>query len=144
MWPMSSQRPHHLFACLILKTVGLTTVAMADPIEPSKIHTIPVRPEAAEDNRPSTPPPPNSSPKVRILTVRPHLPGEPRDPANQPASPAQNPGDPASTADPHVVRTIPVKPDSHAEPDAGRRMIRTFPVPAQSAPQDALGSDAAR
>lgn len=69
-------------ALTVLGITGLAAVAAADPIEPSKIRTIRVAPQPANDfGDPSMAPPKYNS--LHVLKVRPRLPDEHRDAAGR-------------------------------------------------------------
>jgi hypothetical protein len=134
MRPMSRPNRQCLLALFIFEMVGLTAVAMADPVVPSKIRTIRVGPGSAEDHgHPSALS--TKGLKFHTLTVRPRFPGENRDPSGRELSAAPPPGNAASDADFHAVPTMPIRPNPAPTGDPDRHRVHTIRVPAQSAPQ---------
>lgn len=141
---------HCFLALIMLGTVASTTVAMADPVVSTKVRTITIRPQSAEDHRDplvST----THGPKVHSLTilpVRPRSPGENRDASGRQLTAQQALGHAASGADFHAVHTIKIRQDPDPHPasapgpvtvptrDADRRVIRTITVrPDPAAPE---------
>ncbi|NEU97689.1 hypothetical protein [Bradyrhizobium uaiense] len=111
-------------ALTVLGTIGLAAVATADPIEPSKIRTIRIAPQSADDRGdPSTTPPKYN--RLHVLTVRPRLPDEHRDAAGREWPTTTTASEPA--ADAHAVRTTPVRPEHDATHDATGRAWSATP-----------------
>lgn len=106
MLPSHRAHRHSIVALTVLGTIGLAAVAMADPMEPSKIRTIRVTPQSADDLGDPSKAPAKSN-RLHVLTVRPRLPDEQRDAAGHELSTIQQTSKPA--ADAHVVRTMPVR-----------------------------------
>jgi hypothetical protein len=129
MWPISCSTVHCLLILVIFETVGLTATAMAEPIAPSKIRTITIRPQSTEDHG-EPPASPASSSKVHTLKVRPRLSGESSDASGRQLTGEQNPGNAASDADNHKVRTFSVRPSPDATSDTYRHLVPATRVPA--------------
>jgi hypothetical protein len=131
-----------LLALILATIVG--QAAVADPWTPSKVRTIPIQSEPADQGTRSTPHTEFS--KVHNLTVRARLPDEDRDASGRELSAAPIAGDVASGidvsgADVKAVRTVPVKPESPiGATDPDHHHVQTMRIPAQSAPQNEIGA----
>ncbi len=93
------------------------SVAAADPFEPAKIRTIPIRPPSAQDHGEALAPSNDAAkvPSLTVLTVRPRSPEDDRDASGRQLPAAPDPGRAASTADLHTVHTITISPGRDAE-----------------------------
>src|ERR1700732_5424520 len=125
---------HRFLVVIIFATAGFTAVAKTEPMTPSKVRTITVGPQSAEDHQ-DTLPSPVKSPKFHIITVRPRLPEEQRDASDHPPPTTQEHGSATSDADRHVVRSTPIKPNPDATNTPDHHAVRTIRVPSQSPPQ---------
>jgi hypothetical protein len=131
MWPTSCSTKNCLLVLVMFETVALTALAMAEPMPPSKVRTITIRPQSAEDHgEPSTSP--TSSSEVHTVKVRPRIPGEGRDASARQFTGEQNPGNAVPDADLHRIRTFSIRPGPDATSDPYRHLVPTIPVPAQS------------
>jgi hypothetical protein len=131
MRPTSRSTRNCLLSLVMLETVGLTAPAMAEPMAPSRIRTITIRPQSAEDHGEPSASPAGSS-QVHIVKARPQLPGENRDTPGRQFTGEQNPGNAVPGADLHKVRTFQVGPGPNAMSDTYRHLVPTTPAPAQS------------
>jgi hypothetical protein len=107
-----------LLVLVMFEAFGLTSAAKADPMAATKIRTIAIRPQSAEDHgdplaSPSNAPNLHSS---TILNVRPRSPEDAHDASGRPLSDTQDLGDAASGADSHAVHSITIRPDHDAYP----------------------------
>jgi hypothetical protein len=151
MWLTFRSGRHRLLAHIMLATVGLTAVATADPLVPTKVPTITIGPPSAEDH-PDQLASPTDVPRdhsLTILTVRPRSPGDNRDASGR-QLPSQDLsrdlGQTAPDADHHLVRTMTIRPNPDAPPAAAprpltitsfanRHVIQTIRVPPQAGSQ---------
>jgi hypothetical protein len=101
-------------------TVGLAAGAMADPVTPTKVQTLRILPQPADDHD-AQPAWSAKSNGLHVLTVRPRLPGEQRDASGRELSATQGQGNPSPDADTHVIRTMPVRPEPGGHHDAPGR-----------------------
>ena len=108
MWATSRVNPHSLYAIVLFGTVGLTAGAIADPVTPSKVQTLRISPQRADDHN-GQPTPPAKSNGLHVLTVRPRLPDEHRDASGRELSATQGHGNVSPDADTHAVRTMSVR-----------------------------------
>jgi len=101
----------------MFEVFGLTSVAAADPIEPAKVRTTPIRPPSAQDHGEPMASPNDAAkvPPLTVLTVRPRSPEDDRDASGRELPAAPDPGHAASAADLHTVHTITIRPDRDAE-----------------------------
>jgi hypothetical protein len=134
MRPTSHSKRHCLLVLVLLETVALTATAMAEPMAPSRVRTITVHPQSAEDHGEPSASPANSF-KIPTTKVRPQLSGESRDGSGRQLAGEQTIGNAVPSVDPHKVRTFSVRPDPSATSDSYRHLVPTTPVPAQSIPQ---------
>jgi hypothetical protein len=104
----------------MLEAFGLAAAAMADPMAPSKVKTIRIPSQPAEDHG-DQPPSPAKSTGVERFIVRPNLPDEHRDASGRELSTTQGHGNASPNADTHVVRTMPVRPAPDEHHDASGR-----------------------
>jgi hypothetical protein len=131
MWPTSWSTKHCLLILVMFETLGLTATAMAEPMAPSKVRTITIRPQSAEeDGKP--PASPTSSSEVRTMIVRPRLSEESRDGSSPQLTGEQNPGNAVPGVDHHKIRTFQVRPGPDATSDSYRHLVPATPVPVQS------------
>jgi hypothetical protein len=131
MRPTSCSKRHCLLILVLFETVALTAIAMAEPMAPSRVRTITVHPQSAEDHGEPAASPANSF-KIPSVNVRPRLSGESRDGSGHQFAGEQNPGNAVPGVDPHKVPTFSVGPDPDATSDSYRHLVPTTPVPAQS------------
>jgi hypothetical protein len=124
--------------------LGLSQLAMADPIVPNKVRTFSVRSPGAPGEAPT---PSAESSKVEVLAVRRSIAEGERD-AGRPLHDAQSSPNAACDPDRKTIRTMPAAPGATSGvvfPD--NRSVRTMPLHAQSqAPYapDIAGSRASR
>jgi hypothetical protein len=107
---------------------------MADPMTPSKVKTIRILSQPAEDHS-DQPPSPAKSTGVHLLTVRPKLPDEHRDASGRELSTTQGRGNASGNADVHAVPTIAVRPEPGVTSESNYNFVPATPVPSQAAPQ---------
>jgi hypothetical protein len=134
---LSHSRRLGLFTLISASVIG--QVAIADPLAPSKVRTIPIRSESADQGAGSAPRTELS--KVHNLTVHPRFPGENRDASGRELSAAPAAGDGTLGHDVKAVHTVPVKSDfplGGADPD--HHFVQTTRIPAQSMPQNEIGT----
>jgi hypothetical protein len=131
MWPTSWSRRHSLLILVMFEMIGLTATAMAEPMTPSKVRTITIRPQSPEDHG-EPPASPASSSEVHTLKVRPQLSGEGRDGSGRQLTGEPNPGNAVPGVDHHKIRTFSVGPGPDATSDSYRHLVPATPVPAQS------------
>lgn len=121
-----------LFRCCLLALVIIAkggSIALADPLVPTKIPTLRIGPSAGDQPELSTFP--TDSSKAHIITARPRPAGERRDASGR-ASPAElGPGAPTPDPDRRSVDTIPIRPNPASTRDPDHRIVRTLPVPSQ-------------
>ena len=108
MWTTSHPNPRLLCAIIMFGTVGLTAGAIADPVTPSKVQTLRIAPQRADDHS-GQPASPAKSNGLHVLTVRPRIPDEHRDASGRELSTTQGHGNASPDADTHVVRTMSVR-----------------------------------
>jgi hypothetical protein len=147
MWLRSHLNQHGLLVLVMFEAFGLNSVANADPMATTKIRTITIRPQSAEDHGDPLASPTNA-PNVRsstILNDRPRSPGENRDASGRLLSAPQDQAAPG--ADPHAVRSITIRPDHDAYPayaplalpgpnsDLDRHFNQTIRDPSQFVPE---------
>jgi hypothetical protein len=101
---------HGLLVLVMFEAFGLTSVAKADPTAATKIRTIAIRPQSAEDHGDPLASPTNA-PKVRPSTTL-----NDRDASGRPLSATQDLGHVPSGADFHAVHSITIRPDHDAYP----------------------------
>ena len=145
----SHPNQHCVLVLVMFEALGLISVAKADPMAATKIRTIAIRPQSAEDHGDPSASPTNS-PKVHsstILNVRPRSAEENRDASGRPLSFAQDPGHATPGADPHAVHSITIRPDHDAYPayaplalpgptgDLDRQFNQTIRDPSQFVPE---------
>jgi hypothetical protein len=126
----------------MFEAFGLNSVAIADPMAATKIRTIAIQPQSAEDHGDPLASPTNA-PNVRsstISNVRPRSPEENRDASGRLLSGTQD-------ADPHAVRSITIRPEQDAYPtyaplalpspnrDLDRHFNQTIRNPSQFVPE---------
>jgi hypothetical protein len=123
MWAISRPNRRSFLALILFGAVVLTAVAMADPMTPSKVKTIRILSQPAEDHS-DQPPSPAKSTGVHLLTVRPKLPDEHRDASGRELSTTQGRGNASGNADVHAVPTIAVRPapDAHGSASGSERL----------------------
>jgi hypothetical protein len=131
MWPTSWSTKRGLLILVMFETVALATTGMAEPMAPSKVRTMTVHPQPAEDHG-EPPASPTISSEVHTLKVRPQLSGEVRDGSGRQLTSEQNPGNAVPGVDLHKIRTFSVGPGPDATGDSYRHLVPTTPVPAQS------------
>jgi hypothetical protein len=149
MWLRSHLNQHGLLVLVMFEAFGLNSVANADPMATTKIRTITIRPQSAEDHGDPLASPTNA-PNVRssiILNVRPRSPEENRDASGRLLSTTQDLGQATPGADPHAVRSITIRPDHDAYPayaplalpgpnsDLDRHFNQTIRDPSQFVPE---------
>jgi hypothetical protein len=134
---LSHNRRLGLFTLISASVIG--QVAIADPLTPSKVRTLPIQSEAADQGAGSAPRTEFS--KVHNLTVHPRFPEESRDASGRELSAAPTGGNGTLSHDVKAVHTVPVKSDSPlsgADPD--HPFVQTTRIPAQWAPQNEIGT----
>jgi hypothetical protein len=132
--PCTNRLP--VLALVMFGLAGSKATATADPMEPSKVATVKIRPPSAGDHRDQLASPANSSPRLQTLRVRSPFPGEQRDPSGREYSAEPDPGNAESSADLKTIRTVPVRePSATAAAASDHHTIHTIRVPSQSAPQ---------
>jgi hypothetical protein len=94
---------HWLLVLILFEAFALTSVATADPIEPAKVRTIPIRPQSAADHG-EPPASPSDAAKV------------PSDRDAELASASRPLAAPNGDPNRHAVRTITIRPDRDAYP----------------------------
>ena len=144
----SHPNQHGLLFLVMFEVFGLNSVANADPIAATKIRTITIRPQSAEDHGDPLASPTNA-PNVRssTLNVRPRSPEENRDASGRLPSTTQDLGQATPGADAHAVRSITIRPDHDAYPayaplalpgpnsDLDRHFNQTIRDPSQFVPE---------
>jgi hypothetical protein len=96
----------------MFEALGLISVAKADPMAATKIRTIAIRPQSAEDHGdPLASPTRTPTPKVHSSTIL-----NDRDASGRQLSATQDLGYATPGADPHAVRSITIRPDHDAYP----------------------------
>jgi hypothetical protein len=136
MWPASRPSWYGFLAVIVLGVLAETATAerLTPPADSTKVRTLSIRPQWAEDHGDLVTSPATSL-KFHTLKVRPRLPGEQRDASGREYSATPIPDDAEPIADPHTVRTIPVRPEPNPAGDPDHHTVRTIPVPSQPVPQ---------
>ena len=142
----SHPNQHCVLVLVMFEALGLISVAKADPMAATKIRTIAIRPQSAEDRGDALASATNA--KVHsptILNVRPQSAEE--NSGARALSFTQDPGHAASGADPHAVHSITIRPDHDAYPayaplalpgpsgDLDRQFNHTIRDPSQFVPE---------
>ena len=131
MRPTSCSKRHCLLILVLFETVALTATAMAEPMAPSKVRTITVHPQSAEDHGEPSALPANSF-RIPTVNARPRVSGESRDGSGHLFAGEQNPGNAVPGVDLHKIRTFSVGPGPDATRDSYRHLVPAAPLPAQS------------
>jgi hypothetical protein len=118
---LASWRP--VVALTVLGTIGLATIATADPIQPSKIRTIKIR----EPSKPAT-----DAYVVRTTPVRPN-PDEPHNASGREWSATQGLVDAASN--PHHIRSLRIRSEPTDPSPSYNRFVPEALEPSQAAPE---------
>jgi hypothetical protein len=145
----SHPNQHCVLVLVMFEALGLISVAKADPLAATKIRTIAIRPQSAEDHGDPLASATNA-PTVHsstTLNVRPRSAEENRDASGRPLSVTQDLGHAMSGADPHAVHSITIRPDHDAYPayaplalpgptgDLDRQFNHTIRDPSQFVPE---------
>ena len=101
---------HCVLVLVMFEALGLISVAKADPIAATKIRTIAIRPQSAEDHGDPLASP-TGTPKVHSSTIL-----NDRDASGRQLSDTQDLGYATPGADPHAVHSITIRPDHDAYP----------------------------
>ena len=101
---------HCVLVLVMFEALGLISVAKADPMAATKIRTIAIRPQSAEDHGDPLASP-TRIPKVHSSTIL-----NDRDASGRQLSATQDLGYATPGADPHAVRSITIRPDHDAYP----------------------------
>ena len=97
-----------LLVLVMFEAFGLTSAAKADPMAATKIRTIAIRPQSAEDHGDPLASP-TGTPKVHSSTIL-----NDRDASGRQLSDTQDLGYATPGADPHAVHSITIRPDHDA------------------------------
>jgi hypothetical protein len=131
MWRTSRANRHGVLILTLFEIIGLTAVAMAEPIAPAKVRTLTIHPPSAEDDGGQLASPENSL-KFHTSKVRPQLPEASRDGSGRRLTGEQHPANAASDAVPRRVPTITVRPEPGAASDAEQHFVPSIRGPSQS------------